>query len=62
MIDQVTCTERIFSTSISQREVIQAHGQTGSNHISADAGAAADPELSVTMTPNLRYGARAYLA
>src|SRR5690606_7901021 len=31
MMFQVTSTSRIFSTSVIQREVIHAHGQTGSN-------------------------------
>src|ERR1035437_9745699 len=34
--DQVTSTSRTCSTSISQREVSHAHGQIGSNHISAE--------------------------
>ena len=35
MTDQVTSTGRTFSTSIIQREVIQAQGHRGSNQNSA---------------------------
>src|SRR5450631_2802070 len=43
--DQVTSTSRTCSTSISQREVSHAHGQSGSNHIST---ALVSPALTVT--------------
>ena len=58
MTDHVTLIGRTRSTSISQREVIQAQGHTGSNHISTGVGVAEMSAESVTMPTNLRYSGK----
>ena len=51
MTDQVTSMSRTFSTSISQRDVIHAHGQIGSNHISTASRLVLGLSFASTMRP-----------
>src|SRR6478609_917070 len=51
MTDHVTSRSRSFSTSISQRDVIHAHGQIGSNHISTVSPLVLGLSFTSTMRP-----------